>query len=101
VKYTDSRGLARAVSTSPAVASCLVNRVYSYGIGRPLKAQDRTETAELRKRFEKEGRRLPELLRAVATLDDFYTLNAPKQVTVQNGAGQPKLVSQVTAGELR
>lgn len=41
VAFTDAVGLGQAMRDNPAVPSCLVNRVYSYAVGRSLTAPER------------------------------------------------------------
>lgn len=103
VRYEDSHGLAIALSNGPNLESCLVKRVYSYGVSRPVTAADRKTVDQLRKVFDAKGRHLRELLHAVATADDFYVLQLPKSAVAQSQAVEvgPTLVSQVVAGEVK
>ena len=70
--FADAPGLGRAVHDNPLTASCLVNRVYSYGTGRPVARSEREITQALVKDFAKDDYRLPDLLRRVAASDALY-----------------------------
>lgn len=70
--FTDAASLGKAIHDSPAAASCLVNRVYSYATGRaPLKA-DAAWIKSLQEGFAADGYRVPDLLRRIATSDGLY-----------------------------
>lgn len=100
VPYEDATGLARAVSDSPNLDLCLANRIYSYGMARPLTAADRPDAQGFRKDFSKHGRRLPELLRSVATADVFYLMTLPKPsvADARTMENQQIRVSQTSSG---
>jgi hypothetical protein len=71
--YTDAVGLANAVHDNPGIPSCLVKRVYSYGVGGPVKTTD-SDKAVLKyfdARFVDDGYRLPQLLRTIALSGPF------------------------------
>jgi len=78
VKFTDTAGLGQAVRNNPAVPSCLVNRVFSYGVGHKPTASERAYISQvLLKQFAEDGYRLPALLRRVATSDAFFRVIPP------------------------
>jgi Protein of unknown function (DUF1592)/Protein of unknown function (DUF1588)/Protein of unknown function (DUF1585)/Protein of unknown function (DUF1595)/Protein of unknown function (DUF1587) len=69
--FNDAVGLAQAVHDHPALPTCLVKRMYSYGIGGPLTQADNPELTYLDKRFAEAGYRVPDLLRAIALSTAF------------------------------
>jgi len=98
--YSGSEAFARVLANSSALESCLIDRVYSYGLARALTAADRRATEEFRRKFEQSGRRLPALLRLVATADEFYQLEAPAVSDTRRVAGG-SLLSETLNGEAR
>lgn len=64
-------GLTQALRDHPALPSCLVNRLYSYGTGGPASLADKGTLAALSDGFAKVGYRVPNLLRMVAMSDAF------------------------------
>jgi len=75
--FHDPVGLAQAVHDHPALPTCLVKRIYSYGAGGPLSEADSPELAYLNKRFEAAGYRVPDLLRAIALSTAFSEVAEP------------------------
>jgi len=65
-------GLGQAMHDHPALTSCLVRRMYSYGTGGPLSRGDNPAVEALNKAFGESGYRLPGLLRMIATSEAFY-----------------------------
>jgi Protein of unknown function (DUF1592)/Protein of unknown function (DUF1588)/Protein of unknown function (DUF1585)/Protein of unknown function (DUF1595) len=74
--FKDAVGLAEAVHDHPALPTCLVKRLYSYGVGGPLTAADNPELTYLDKRFADAGYRVPDLLRAIALSTAFSEVAA-------------------------
>ena len=72
VKFANAVGLGRAVHDSPSIPECLVTRLYSYATGRERSTSDARITMYLERSFKADGYRWPELLRRLATSDDFY-----------------------------
>ncbi len=70
--YADAAGLGLAMRNNPSAVSCLVNRVYAYGVGREMAPDDRKWLKQLRKEFAKGGYKLPHLLRLIGTSTEFY-----------------------------
>lgn len=68
--------LGEALRRDPAVPSCVVKRLYAFGMGRKLSENDDDVLARLREDFAKEGYRYRELLRAIATRDEFFNVDA-------------------------
>ena len=94
MKFTDAAGLGKAMHDHPATTSCLVNRLYSYALGR-VPAKGETDFVKyLEKSFSAGGYRYPDLLRAIATSDAFYRV-APPQAS-SNDFLPPKLAFHET-----
>jgi len=68
-------GLGAALHDNKSVPSCLVSRLYSYGVGRPPAAEEsKWLSGELANQFAADRYRLPALLRRIATSDAFYQI---------------------------
>ncbi|MGE4064929.1 MAG: DUF1588 domain-containing protein [Rhodospirillaceae bacterium] len=82
-QFKDIPGLAEAVRNHPALPSCLVRRVMSYGTGTALDNADRPLVEYFTGRFAQNGYRYLDLLRDVALSPAFYdvTESAPEQKT--------------------
>lgn len=65
-KFNDVVGLASALHDNPALTSCFVQRLYSYGSGGPTLPRDRPLLTYLNERFAKDGYRVPDLMRTIA-----------------------------------
>ena len=77
IEFKDILGLAKAVHDNPAATSCLVNRVYAYGVGRPAERNEIATLKILFKDFAADGYKFRALLRRVALNDAFYRAPAP------------------------
>jgi len=71
-QFDSVAGLGAAMHDHPALTSCLVRRLYSYGTGGPLTRGDNAAVETLNKAFGEGGYRLPGLLRMIATSEAFY-----------------------------
>lgn len=87
VDVKDAVGLGKAIAESPAATSCLVDRLVEYGTRQAPYQSPWLE--QLKKQFGEMGYRAPELLRAIAVSDDFYSVHMnptakehPKTTTV-------------------
>jgi Protein of unknown function (DUF1592)/Protein of unknown function (DUF1588)/Protein of unknown function (DUF1585)/Protein of unknown function (DUF1595)/Protein of unknown function (DUF1587) len=90
-EFKDPVGLAHAVHDHPALPTCLVKRMYSYGTGGPLSEADKPQLAYLDASFKAKGYRVPDLLRAIALSSAFSELaEAP--------APAPAAPTQATTG---
>lgn len=83
--FKDAAELAAAIRNNPALPSCLVNRMYSYGTARSITPADRSFQSSLAESFAKNGYKLTPLLREIALSDAFYhvTVAPAKAQTVQ------------------
>jgi hypothetical protein len=74
-KFTDARGLGVALHDTPALTSCLVKRVYEYGVGRPAGRDEKATLTYLEERFAAQNFSFPALLRTIATSSAFYDID--------------------------
>ena len=72
VEFSDAVGLGKAVRDNPATTACLVNRLYSYALGRVPAPGEMEFLNYLQKGFAADGYRLPDLMRRIAASDAFY-----------------------------
>ena len=81
--FTDAAGLGRAMHDNPATASCVVQRLTSYALGRALESGDREFMAYIEKSFATDGYKFTSLLRRIALSDAFYAVAPapPAQLT--------------------
>jgi hypothetical protein len=78
VKYTDVNGFLKAMHDHPQTPVCLVNRLYSFGVGR-ASTKDEAEWLNYQvKQFETDGYRVPDLMRRIATSPAFYRISSPE-----------------------
>jgi hypothetical protein len=70
--------LAQALHDHPALTSCLVRRITSYGTGGPLPSEDAPVLAYFNARFAERGYKLRDLLRAI-TLSPAFSEVAPEE----------------------
>ncbi|MHB1204935.1 MAG: DUF1588 domain-containing protein [Rhodospirillaceae bacterium] len=84
--FKDMAGLAAALHDHPALPTCLVKRLYSYGTGGPLSDGDQDELAFLNDRFAKGGYRLPALFKTIVLSPAFrdVTPRAPAVKTADS-----------------
>jgi hypothetical protein len=71
VSFKDASGLAKAVHDNPATVSCLVNRVFSYGMGREPMPGDKKLVSYFQSTFAQDGYRVKALMRTLATSRAF------------------------------
>lgn len=75
IPFADSSGLGKAVSENPATTACLVRRLASYALGRPLGGGDTAWAKALDAGFADDDYRVPELMRRIATSESFYRIS--------------------------
>jgi hypothetical protein len=74
-KFSDAAGLGKALHDNPGATACVVNRLYSYAVGRnPAKNEVEWLHGDLAKTFASGGYRITDLLRGIATSDNFYSV---------------------------
>ncbi|GLR90994.1 DUF1588 domain-containing protein [Bradyrhizobium iriomotense] len=88
--FNDAVGFAYALHDNPALTSCLVRRLYSYGTGGPATAEDAPNLAYFNQRFGEQGYRLRDLLRTIALSRAFSQVLPPVPVgPIENSAKLP------------
>src|SRR5690606_28590881 len=101
----DAGGLVQAVREHPALTSCLVKRMFSYGVGGPTRMAERPVLDYLHERFERSGYQVPALMREISlTFAMPLATQAPPSVAMTTGdaAGSGnRMLSAVTEGESR
>ncbi len=97
-KFGDITGLSQAVHDSPQTPKCLVNRVYSYGTGRPPARGEAEFVKYLEDSFAADGYKITSLLRRIATSEAFYKVAAP-DVTKAEATSSVQMASQTTASQ--
>ena len=70
--FKDAVGLARQIHDSPAAASCLVNRLYAYALGRTPQQGEKQLVDYLQAGFAGDGYSVRKLLSRIATSKAFY-----------------------------
>jgi hypothetical protein len=76
-KFNDTQGLMKALHDLPAVPACLVNRLYSFGVGRQA-SKDEAEWINYQKdQFAADGYKVPDLMRRIAESPAFYRISTP------------------------
>lgn len=76
-EFNTPQGLGQALRDHPGVPTCLVKRMYGYGVGGSTTAADKPQLEYLNKRFEASGYRIPDLLRAIALSPAFGNVAQP------------------------
>ncbi len=74
--YNDVLGLVDALADNSKFASCVVNRLYSYALGRSSVGGDAQQLLQLTERFVRNGRRFKQLMADVALSTGFERLGA-------------------------
>lgn len=87
VHFTDVVGLGKALHDNPALPSCLVDRLYSYGSGGAAKPSDRPLLKYYTAQFQEAGYKLPDVLRTITMSDAFRTITDAKKVDKAEGHG--------------
>ena len=71
-EFDSAQGLGQALHDSPLTSRCLVQRMYSSGVGRGAGAGDRAYLDYLNQSFAANGHRVPDLMRTIALSRSFY-----------------------------
>jgi hypothetical protein len=83
-KFTDPATFGAALRSNPAVPSCLVSRLFAYGVGRATTKEEQGLIAFFQERFAADGYRYPALLRRIAVSQAFYAV-APHPAAMAMG----------------
>jgi hypothetical protein len=79
LKFANAQELGKAIHDNPAATSCIVNRIYSYGVGRSAtKEESAWIHTNLAKDFADGGYGIKALLRSMAISDQFYRVTKPE-----------------------
>jgi hypothetical protein len=77
MKFDDVVGFTKAIHDHTQAPVCLVNRLYSFGTGRPA-TKDEAEWLNYQvKQFAESGYKMPELMRRIASSKAFYRISTP------------------------
>jgi hypothetical protein len=77
MKFDDVVGFTQVIHDHPQAPVCLVNRLYSFGTGRPA-TKDEAEWLNYQvKQFAESGYKVPELMRRIADSKAFYRISTP------------------------
>jgi hypothetical protein len=77
MKFDDVVGFTKAIHDHPQAPVCLVNRLYSFGTGRPA-TKDEAEWLNYQvKQFAESGYKVPQLMRRIASSKAFYRISTP------------------------
>ncbi len=77
VQFAGLNSLAEAIADSDKFRKCMVKKLYSYALARPVAAGESGELERLDSAFRTEGTKFKGLMRAVALSDGFVRLAAP------------------------
>ena len=77
-KFNNGAELGKVVHDSPAASRCIVNRVASYALGKPMSSGNAEYLKSLEQNFAKDGYRIPDLLRTIALSDEFSRVTLAK-----------------------
>ena len=70
-RFDDATGLGQAMHDSPGLTTCLVRRVFSYGVANPVRSEQKDVLQYLNGRFAEAGFQFPSLLRTIALSNAF------------------------------
>jgi hypothetical protein len=79
VSVRDANELGEALKGDPAVSSCVVKRLFSFGAGRKLTEADQQLMSRLGGEFVENGYRFKELLRSISTSEEFFSVVSTTQ----------------------
>ncbi|WP_030539428.1 DUF1592 domain-containing protein [Sphingobium sp. DC-2] len=76
--FTDAIGLGRALRDNPTLKSCISNRLYAFGVGRPLTEQESEVVEQFPAVLDKSGYRFKDMLRLVIFSPSFFAIKPQK-----------------------
>ncbi len=79
--FKDAVDFGERLRNHPQIASCLVSRVYAYGIGAAPKKGDRAWLSYMTEQFAQAQYRVPELFRKIATSEALYRVEQSSPAT--------------------
>ncbi|MFT5434333.1 MAG: hypothetical protein ACI9OJ_005046, partial [Myxococcota bacterium] len=74
IQFDGPSELSEVIANDPRMPACIVQRLYSYGTGRPIAKSEWDEVGSLTEGFEASGRRFKSLMLKVATSPGFRTV---------------------------
>jgi hypothetical protein len=83
VQFVNAAELGSAVAKNPAAISCVIDRLSSYAMGRPMRKADAPWTAALKRSFGEKGYVFTELMRAIVLSPEFTRAAPPAGQTAQ------------------
>ena len=86
VAYADAAGLGRALHDNEAVRSCIVNRLYGYGVGRAVAKDERPLMKYFQARLDQSDYRLDNILRTIVYSKAFFSVRPVDEVPVAKTA---------------
>jgi hypothetical protein len=99
VKFDDAVGFTKAIHDHPQTPVCFVNRIYSFGVGRPA-SKDEAEWLNYQvKQFAADGYKVPDLMRRIATSPAFYRISTPGTEANNAQLSMAGTVNQTEAGK--
>ena len=99
IEYQDPEEFARALSKNPAIPECLVQRLFTYSLGRAGRRADKPWVTFLTEQFAAEGYRLEPLLRSIAASRNFYAAAAPAPDRQDRGSAVAHLRAEEASSE--
>lgn len=76
--FKDAPGLGKAIHDSPAAVQCMMKRLSSYALGRPATPAENAWVEALNAGFAADSYRLPDLLKRIATSEEFFRVSRPE-----------------------
>jgi hypothetical protein len=76
VEFHDAAGLGKALSENPALKSCIVERLYAYGLGRKLVDADADRVQAFVGALDKSGYRFDQMLRLIVLDPSFFAVRS-------------------------
>ncbi len=104
VEFQDVAGLAQALHDNPALPSCFVQRLFSYGFGGPATPDDNLLLDHFNATFASHGYRVPDLLRTIALSDAFSRIRNDEALDPGGqapGVDEQQVVAVTQNGELQ
>lgn len=83
-QFKNAAGLGKALSESPAITNCVLNRMVSYGLGRTPDRAEQPWVQDLQKTFAESGYSVYGLMKRISTDPAFYKATPPKQTATEN-----------------
>ena len=77
IPFDGALSLGEAVKKNPATTACLVERLFAYGVSRPMDKEDRPVLDYFERRFADTGYRIPALMRRIALSEAFFAVGQP------------------------